>query len=142
MQGELKRVGQAMRRRFIALAPEDSLAEAERLMRMARVRYLPVCAGGVLVGGLSHRALLASALAADGERASARWLRETPVARVMERAPAHVTPEAPLADAAGLLVEVDGGCLPVLDPGAGEPRLVGVVTESDLLRAAFDPRPR
>jgi CBS domain-containing protein len=133
-----------MRRRFIALAPGDPLLEAERLMRMARVRFLPVSDDGVLVGGLSHRALLGSILAGEGRNPLplARWLSETPVAVVMEPEPARATPDMRLDEAAMLLVEVDGGCLPVVEPEAGAALLVGVVTESDLLRAAFDPRPR
>jgi hypothetical protein len=41
-----------MRTRFMALAPSDSLLEAERLMRIARVRFLPVVEEGSLVGVL------------------------------------------------------------------------------------------
>lgn len=132
-----------MRRRFIALAPGDPLLEAERLMRMARVRFLPVSDDGVLVGGLSHRALLGSILASDGRSPLplARWLSETPVAVVMEPDPARATPDMRLEEAALLLVEIDGGCLPVVETKSTA-LLVGVVTESDLLRAAFDPRPR
>jgi len=133
-----------MRRRFIALAPGDALLEAERLMRMARVRFLPVSDDGVLVGGLSHRALLGSILASDGRSPLplTRWLSETPVAVVMEPDPARATPDMRLDEAALLLVEVDGGCLPVVEAETGAALLVGVITESDLLRVAFDPRPR
>jgi len=141
---QAQRVGQVMRRRFIALAPGDALLEAERLMRMARVRFLPVSDDGVLVGGLSHRALLGSILASDGRSPLplTRWLSETPVAVVMEPDPARATPDMRLDEAALLLVEVDGGCLPVVEAETGAALLVGVITESDLLRVAFDPRPR
>lgn len=142
LQRDTKLVADVMRRRFIALAPEDSLLEAERLMRMARVRFLPVSADGALLGGLSHRALLGATLASIGRGALEPWLRETRVASVMERSPGCVTPGTSLEEAAARLVDQGEGCLLVVEPGPGEARLVGVVTESDLLRAAFDPRPR
>jgi CBS domain-containing protein len=137
---EEKVVAQVMRRRFIALAPGDALLEAELLMRMARVRFLPVAVGGALVGGLSHRALLVAALAKKlpGRRsqALASWLRETPVARIMG-SPVSVTPGTSLGEAVARLLDKGDGCLSVVEPGAGGKRLVGLVTASDLLRAAF-----
>ena len=134
-------MGQVMRRHFIALAPGDALLEAECLMRMARVRFLPVAMGGALVGGLSHRALLAAALAKTlpGARpgALASWLRGTPVARIMA-SPVFVTPRTGLGEATARLLEKGHGCLSVVEPGAGKNLLVGLLTASDLLRAAFD----
>jgi len=45
------RVAEAMSRTVRSCAPEDSLAEAERIMRNARIRRLPVVnASGALVG--------------------------------------------------------------------------------------------
>jgi CBS domain-containing protein len=135
-----------MRRRFIALAPADPLLEAERLMRMARVRFLPVADAGLLVGGLSHRALLGVSLLEPVSllpaEAFARWLRETPVAEVMAREPVAVTPETQLVAAAALLLELCEGCLPVVEDRGVPARLLGVLTESDLLRAAFELPPR
>ena len=45
-----------------------------------------------------------------------------------------ISPKATLAEAAALLLQHKIGCLPVVDP-AGKP--VGLVTETDLLRAAY-----
>jgi CBS domain-containing protein len=138
----LATVGSVMHRRFIVLDPGDSLLDAERVMRMTRVRSLPVADGGRLVGMLSYRALLAGSLAAYRNAGSPlRWLAETFVAAVMAREVAALTTAAVLHEAAPRLLEGDDGCLPVvtLQPDA---RLVGVLTESDLLRAAYGPRPR
>lgn len=131
-----------MRRRFIELHPVDSLLEAERLMRMARVRVLPVVEDGALAGVLSHRRLVTSSLEA-GEAgppvSCARWLRERRVDALMDRHPPVVTPETALRDAVELLLELADGCLPVVyGDGAEPPSLVGILTERDLLRAAYE----
>jgi CBS domain-containing protein len=136
-------VGRVMRRRFIALGPSETLLEAEQLMRMARVRVLPVALDGDLVGVLSYRALVASLLGATlADRvAGDAPLGEPPrVASLMDGSPCTLTPGAPLEEAAARLVDRDDGCLPVVDESSE--RLVGILTETDLLRAAYDPRPR
>jgi CBS domain-containing protein len=131
-----------MRRRFIALAPADSLLDAERVMRMARVRTLPVMDGGELVGALWHREVLErslrSVLGAADPAACARWLRDTPVAALMQRRPPAVTRETALAEAAARLLEDGAGCLSVVDSEGVAPRLIGLVTETDLLRVAYE----
>jgi CBS domain-containing protein len=139
------RVSALMRRRFVTLRPEDSLLEADRLMRMARVRALPVALGDELAGMLSHRLLLLAALAdelrnAPGELPG-RFLRENRVSSVMDREPRVVTPETQLAVAVARLLEREEGCLPVVDAAGPAARLVAILTESDLLRAAYGRKP-
>jgi CBS domain-containing protein len=138
-----RQVGDVMRRRFIALSPGDSLLDAERLMRIARVRYLPVVSGATLVGVLSNRDLLESSVAPSqaSPEALGRFLLETRVAELMNANPAAVIPDTALAEAARLLLEIGEGCLPVVDAPGPAPRLLGIVTENDLLRAAYEPRP-
>jgi len=141
------RVRELMRRRFIQLRPGETLLEAERLMRMARVRLLPVVEDGLLEGVLSHRRLLESSLAAEGAGPSAascaRWMREMSVDSLMDRRPHVVTPDTPLRVAVERMVEGSSeGCLPVVAEGGGLRRLVGILTENDLLRAAYASAPR
>jgi len=143
---ERRIVGELMRRRYIELHPVDSLLDAERLMRMARVRLLPVVEDGSLAGTLSHRRLLTSSLAtgkAGPSVSCARWLREGRVDALMDRHPPVVTPETALREAVELLLELADGCLPVVHgDGAEPPSLVGILTERDLLRAAYEPAAR
>lgn len=125
-----------MRRDFITVAPDESLAEARQIMRMARLRHLLVVRDGALVGILSYRDLL-ELLFADARRPAET--QALPVEAAMVRSPSYVTPEKPLAYAAARLWQLQLGCLPVVERnGAGE-RLVGLITEVDLLRAAYDP---
>jgi acetoin utilization protein AcuB len=131
-------VAELMRRNFISLAPEDSLLDAFQLMRLARLRLLPVVRQGVLVGVLGYR---------DLNQAMLRELLGNPapaleallVENVMDAPTVTIAPEARLMDAATSLCRSSQGCLPVVEPGQRGPRLLGLVTESDLLRVAFGP---
>jgi CBS domain-containing membrane protein len=125
-----------MRRQFISIAPDESLTEARQIMRLARLRHLPVVREGALVGLLTYRDLL-EFLFAQAERASgSNGLR---VEAVMVRLPHSISPEKPLAYAASQLWHLQLGCLPVVEPDGNGGRLVGLITEVDLLRAAYDP---
>lgn len=133
------RVEALMRRRFIAVAPGDPLLDVCRLMQLARVRLLPVVRDGVLVGVVSFRDL-ARALLASEERLLARQLT-APIENVMARGGFEsVLPDEGLEAAARGLCAFEAGCLPVVEPGADGPRLVGLVTEHDLLEATYAPR--
>jgi CBS domain-containing protein len=105
---------------------------------MARLRHLLVTQDDRLVGLLSYRELLERMLAKAQGVGPGNGRK---VGAVMTVAPAFVTPETSLADAADRLCRYGLGCLPVLaaEPGAPleEGRLVGIVTEMDLLRAAY-----
>ena len=133
-------VGGVMHRSFIALEPSETLVEAELLMRMARVRALPVALDGVLVGVLSYRALVEWLVVRSAHEAVGRASpRETRVDALMEESPSRLTPGARLDEAAARLVDRDDGCVPVVEELSD--RVVGVLTEMDLLRAAYEPRP-
>ena len=122
-------VGGVMRRHWVAVSPGLPLREALQLMRVARLRQLPVVTGGVLLGVLSYRTVVEAVVAGRGER----------VGDVMR--PEMETGEAsmPVGEAAARLVRSQAGFLPIVEPGPGGPRLVGLVTESDLLRLAYEP---
>jgi CBS domain-containing protein len=103
------------------------------------VRHLPVLEDGRVVGIVSQRDLLAASLskALDFEARDRRtFLRSVDVGEVMSREVVTIAPEASLADAAALMLGRRIGCLPVVKPDG---TLVGLVTETDLLRAAFLP---
>jgi CBS domain-containing protein len=134
------RVSAVVRRHYITIEPSESLLEAECLMRAARLRALPVARGEALLGFLSYRELARWSLAAspDDGRSLGRRLRETTVEALMDAPPGAVAIDARLEDAAARLLERDIGCIPVVAAGPAGPRLVGLVTETDLLRAGFE----
>ncbi len=121
-------VGGVMRRRWISLSPVADLDDALQLMRMARVRQLPVVADGILVGVLSYPGVVAARL-----HGAAALVEE-----VMAKTPETVGPATTLREVVSRMCRAAGGCLPVVEPTASGPRLIGLVTEADLLRLAYD----
>jgi len=119
-------VQQIMRRDFVCAGPDEPLEAARQTMRLARLRHLLVTRGDALVGILSYRDLLERGLRAAPD--------VTRVGDAMRRAPlAVVGPDTPLDEAADCMCRYGYGCLPVTSAGV----LVGLVTETDLLRAAY-----
>ena len=127
------RVRDAMTSEAATLLPEDELSIADDVMRLGRIRHLPVVdAEGVLRGIVSQRDLLRSALRSQAEGAlpSSSRLR---VSEVMTPEAIVADADAPLAEAASLMFERKLGCLPVIENG----KLVGILTEADFVRLAF-----
>lgn len=129
-------VQDAMSTDIVTLRPGDVLTVADDVMRLGRIRHMPVLdAEGTLVGIVSRRDFLAGALTKvigigpDAERIA---LAELTAEAVMTRDVVTVAPETPLAEAAALMLERKIGCLPVLRDG----RLAGILTESDFVRRA------
>jgi len=131
------RVAAWMQRRFVELAPSDTLRDAREVMRMARLRYLLVIDRGVLVGMLSYRALLEAAVGEGDGPTGAALDPQARVGELMVPAPVTVKPSTPLREAAVFMLRFHLGCLPVVEGGPGSSRAIGIVTESDLLRAAY-----
>jgi CBS domain-containing membrane protein len=135
-------VSTLMRRDFIHMGPEESLLEADRIMRLARIRHLPVIERGRLVGILSHRDVLyASVSRLEKRDAAARLdhLRGIAISGVMQRNVATIEPDDSLADAARRMLSKKIGCLVVVSRVDGGAEVIALLTESDLLRAAFAP---
>jgi CBS domain-containing protein len=126
-----------MRRHFVTLAPGDRLDLADDVMKLGRIRHMPVLDGERLVGVVSQRDLLAASLskALDFEVKERRvFLKSVAVGEAMTRDPVTVSPETSAGEAARLLVRRKIGCLPVVD---AKGVMVGLVTETDLLRTAY-----
>ncbi|MEN8183769.1 MAG: CBS domain-containing protein, partial [Myxococcota bacterium] len=127
-----------MRRHFICVSPDDSTLEVERLMQFARLRRLLVVHDGVLVGVLSYRSLALALLhRATRPPDPADGGEELPVSALMEPVTETVAPDTQSTAAVRQLCLEGGGCLPVVEASERGPRLVGLVTESHLLAAAF-----
>jgi CBS domain-containing protein len=132
-----RRVSEVMQTEVATLGASERLDLAEDVMRLGRVRHMPVLDGTKLVGIVSNRDLLAASLtrALDFEPAQRRaFMRSIEVAEVMSHDLITVERDATLREAAQLLVRHQIGCLPVV---RRDGTLVGLVTETDLLRAAL-----
>jgi CBS domain-containing protein len=133
----MRPVSDVMQREVVTLRAEDRLDLADDIMRLGRVRHLPVLEGERLVGILSSRDLLAASLskALDFEPTQRRtFMRSVDVREMMTKEVVTVGPELPLIQAARLMIRRQIGCLPVVREGD---TLVGLLTETDLLRAAY-----
>ena len=130
-----------MQREFATVRSDERLDFVEDVMALGRVRHMPVVDDGKLVGVVSQRDLLAASLSrvlSFDAQERRTFLRSIDVKEVMAPRPITVSPATSLADAAALMLRHKIGCLPVVGPG-GE--AVGLVTETDLLRAAYPADP-
>ena len=135
-------VGAIMRRDVVTVEPGENLLDADRIMRLARIRHLPVVRRGTLIGVLSHRDVLEASIASLEETSARRrveHLRRTPVERLLRGQPRSVEADCLLREAALTMLRLKIGCLPVVEPSSSGPRMVGLITESDLLRIAYAP---
>jgi CBS domain-containing protein len=130
-------VSEIMQPAPVTVRADDSLDMIEDLMSLGRVRHLPVVDGERLVGVVSLRDLLAHSLtrALDFEPRQRRvFLKSVGVREAMSERLFTVRPDDPVKKAAETMLRHRIGCLPVVDPHGA---LVGIVTETDLLRAAY-----
>ena len=127
------RIRDLMQKDVVTVDAAAHLDVAEELMRMDRIRHLPVVSGGRLVGLVSQRdlfrAALSSALAHSPQDEQA-WLARIPVRQAMTREVLSAHPDADVRHAVEMMLRERVGCLPVVEEG----RLVGLLSETDCLR--------
>jgi len=117
----------------VTVLPDDTMNVAIRMMKEQNFKHLPVVdRSGELVGIVSDR---------DLKRASPSdvtllevheliyLLEKVKVSQVMTKKPITAPPDSSVPSAAAIMVKHRIGCLPVV--GAG--KLVGIVTQTDLL---------
>jgi acetoin utilization protein AcuB len=129
-------VGQVMTADPVTLGPEDTLMRAVEVMRQKRIRRIPIVVVDTLVGLLAEGDLKRaqpSALSASQDEFN-RVMEGTEVSRIMIQNPVTVPEDLLLIDAAQMLHTTKYGALPVTRGG----RLVGILTDSDILRCLID----
>lgn len=140
MEPASRPVSEIMRDEFASLREEDRLDLADQVMKLGRVRHLPVLApDGRLVGIVSSRDLLEASLTtvlSFDPAARRSFLHSVAVAEVMKREVETVEASTPLGVAASRMIRHKIGCLPVVRPDGV---MIGLVTETDLLVAAYLP---
>jgi CBS domain-containing protein len=128
-----------MRRDFVTIGPDEPLLDAHELMRMARLRHLPVVRGDRLLGILSFRDVQEQIMAHLGGNPERRDFSGMLVEAVMIVPPYSIPVGASMGEAARQLFAKRIGCLPVVESGPGGMQLLGLLTETDLIRAAYAP---
>lgn len=129
------RVAQWMQRHVHVAHPHDSIDQARALCETHRVNQLPVVADGVLIGIVTDRDLRDAfpSLIEEIEKPTEahRLTAAVRVEDIMTRNAITVTEEDGIEHAAAIMRSQRIGALPVVSG----PRLVGILTRSDLLGA-------
>lgn len=127
------RVADLMTKDVLTINRNDSLATADDVMRLGRIRHLVVVHDdGALAGVLSQRDLFLGGLLKAlgyGTHAKTTALATLVVKEAMVADPHTTTPGTPIAEAAEVMLKYKIGCLPVLE----RKKIVGIVTESDFV---------
>lgn len=134
-------VARRMHKDPVTMPPTASLFEARERMREMKVRQIPVTSeDGRLAGILSDRDIRGAVLPVGmvpgftAEEAE-RFLKTTPVEKVMTRKVVTATLTDTLEDAIELLHAFQVNALPVVD---GDGKVVGVISRTDVLKAFLD----
>ena len=134
-----KLVRDYMTRDAVTLGRNDTLGTADDLMRLGRIRHLPIVDDdGRLAGIVTQRDLFHSGLLRAlgyGAHAQRKVLDTLAVKEAMHSDVVTTTPDTPLAAAARTMFEKKIGCLVVVE----DQKIVGILTESDFVRVAAGP---
>ena len=125
-------VKEVMVKEIATLDVNDELSLANDIMRLGRIRHLPVVDGGRLAGIISERDLFRSSLAhalGYGGQASRDLMKTLRIKDIMVKTVTTISPDAKLCEAVRLMMDKKIGCLPVVE---GD-RLVGLITETDIM---------
>jgi acetoin utilization protein AcuB len=123
----------------VSVSPDTSVAEAREALEAQGFRHLLVVVDDRLIGILSDRdvGISAGALRAAVRRHDVDALLddERPVESVMSSAPHVIGPDAPIGDAARMLVSRHINALPVVDDDGA---VIGIITSVDCLLAGLE----
>jgi CBS domain-containing protein len=127
------KVKEIMAKEVATLKVDDELSLAEDIMQLGRIRHMPVMDGDRLRGIVSERDLFKASLASviDYDYQTKRnYMKTVVIKEVMRTDLVTIYPEAEVVEAGKLMLKHKIGCLPVVQDG----RMVGLITETDILR--------
>ncbi|MDK9709416.1 MAG: CBS domain-containing protein [Desulforhopalus sp.] len=130
-------VKQWMGTEVVTVAPNETVAAAEKLLKGHKIRRLPVVEEGILVGIISPhdlRKVMPSILDAEGAREEDFIADHTEIRTVMTSSPITVGPDDTLVEAIRKMRrnKVDG--LPVIE----DMKVVGILSITDILDAFLE----
>ena len=137
MNIEALRVSEVMTRDVVTLDRNERLIHADDVMRLGRIRHLPITdSDGTLVGIISQRDLFHSGLVQAlgyGTHAQRKALDMVVVKEAMTSEVHTIAPDALLSAAAAIMLERKIGCLIVIE----NQKIAGILTESDFVKLAL-----
>ena len=130
-----ERVGDRMRVNVRTVGLREPLHVAARILREEHIRHLPVTSDDKLLGIISDRDIRRACgeETIEDDKAQARgefYIGATSVIQVMSKKVETISEDATLIEANRKMVDRQVSCLPV----TRDDRLVGILTDSDLLR--------
>jgi CBS domain-containing protein len=135
---QFKLVRDLMTANVVTLERNEALRTADDVMRLGRIRHLPIVdEDGSLVGIVSQRDLFHSGLVRAlgyGTHAHGRALDSLSLKEAMRTEVVTAIPDEPLVQAAKRMLERKIGCLVVVD----NQQVVGILTEADFVRLAVE----
>ncbi len=137
MNSKVTLVRDVMTHEVATLERNDRLSTADNVMRLGRIRHMPVLEDGNLVGLVTQRDLFRGALLKAlgyGSKAEQTMLDTLAVKEVMATDLVTIAPDATLQEAAQIMIERKIGCLPVVE----NEKLVGILTEGDFVALVAD----
>lgn len=126
-----------MTKKVIILYPDDYLSDAISVMREHNIKHLPIIKNDKLKGILSDRDIkeYSPSKATTLDIYELHYLlAKTKVQELMTPKVITTVPDAPVEEAAMIMLDKSIGCLPVLDQG----RLAGIISDKDIFRALVD----
>lgn len=126
-------VWQLMSSAPVTLDAHATLDVADDLMKLKRIRHLPVLEDGRLVGLITQRDLFLAGISSVlnfRQRAEKEWLGRIRIREVMTTRLVTIAPETAIEEAVDRMLDHTIGCLPVMAAG----KLVGLLSETDCLR--------
>jgi acetoin utilization protein AcuB len=118
---------------LVTVTMDHTVGRARDIMQKKKIRHLLVMDGSELVGVITDRDVrthLSFRIGTPIENVEDGKTLETKIHQVMTRELITVSPDAPIGEAAFLLLKHKIGCLPVIDEDGST---VGIVTDADFL---------
>ena len=127
-----------MTKDVMTLGRTEKLSVADDVMRLGRIRHLPIVDDdGELAGIVSQRDLFHSGLLRAlgyGTHAKQQAMDLLVLKEAMKSEVVTISPDAPLSEAAKLMMDRKIGCLVVVE----NRKIVGIVTETDFVKLAIE----
>jgi len=121
----------------VTLQADKPLMRAVEILEAEHIRHLPILEGERLVGMVTTfdiKHVTPSPLLEESQERYHQVFHETPVSRIMRRAPITASPNAALADVVRLMIDGNVSAVCIVE---GK-RLVGIVSELDVLNTFLE----